>query len=301
MSTVTKTMSDSQIASLYQKLKPLAKSESKPQYTRWMIKTSDMTVTAYTSGKVVFQGKDVDWLADEPKTAPASRTKKDSRGPSPKAGSTFPQAGSDEVGTGDYIGPVVVAATIVENEETARKLKSMGVGDSKAMTDEAILKIGPELKAMLPHSIIYLDNERYNKVYDPAAMNLNKIKAWMHNQVYLNLQTKGYTLPALCVVDQFCQPSAYYRYLQGQKDVVGTLTFQTKAESAYPAVAAASVLARYTFLKVWESLEKEAGIPLQKGGGPKATQSAQQLLARFGQEGLAHYVKLHFANTSLLK
>lgn len=47
----------------------------------------------------------------------------------------FPQAGSDEVGTGDYFGPVVVSAVIVskENEDVLRNLK---IQDSKQINDE---------------------------------------------------------------------------------------------------------------------------------------------------------------------
>lgn len=291
MASITKRMSESEISALYNRIAGQALRETRPQHTWWQLKLSDVTITAYRSGKVLYQGNDLSWLEDD---APAASKSSES------SASLFPQAGSDEVGTGDYIGPVVVAAAIVPDQKTADVLHELRVTDSKAMNDAAIRKIGPKLEALLPHSILILDNDRYNRIYDPQSMNINRIKAWLHNQAYLNLQAKGYRLPELAVVDQFCLPARYYSHLAGRPQIVDTLTFETKAESKYPAVAAASVLARWTFLRVWDALEKQAGMNLTKGGGSAATDSARRLAAALGKKQLSRFVKLHFANTSRL-
>lgn len=311
MATVTKKMSPEEIQALYKRLKPHAKKESRPQYTYWQIKTSDLTITAYTSGKVVYQGKDVSWLADSPDT-PAPEKKK-SASPSvhdqgslfeahtvKAAGYVFPQAGSDEVGNGDYLGPFVVASTIVPDQQTAAKLKELQVTDSKAMTDERIRQVAPRLKTLLPYSIQILDNTHYNQIYDHDTMNLNRIKSRMHNQAYLNLETKGFKLPDLKVIDQFCLPKAYYSHLKGVPKIVDDIHFETKAESRYPAVAAASVLARYAFLQVMDQLEQKYGMPIAKGGGPQATLCARKLKEKYGMDELKHVAKLHFTNTQKL-
>src|SRR5574344_2914602 len=54
------------------------------------------------------------------------------------------QIGSDEVGTGDMFGPVVVCASYVSNIDIAM-LKEMGIDDSKKLKDEYILEIVPIL------------------------------------------------------------------------------------------------------------------------------------------------------------
>lgn len=309
MSTVTKKMSPQQIKALYTRLKPFARRETKPQYTEWQIKTADMTVTAYTSGKVVYQGKDVSWLADEKTQSSQASSKSSASGTSPSKvapskasalANTFPQAGSDEVGNGDYLGPFVVASTIVPTQEIAEKLQAMQVTDSKAMTDERIRQVAPELKKLLPYSIQVLDNTHYNQVYDHDSMNLNRIKSRMHNQAYLNLQAKGYKLPELRVIDQFCLPASYYNHLKGVPKIVTDMHFETKAESRFPAVAAASVLARYAFLQTMDKLEEKYGMPIAKGGGEQATICARKLKEKFGMEELKHVAKLHFVNTTKL-
>lgn len=39
--------------------------------------------------------------------------------------SSYPQAGSDEVGTGDFFGPIVVCAAVVPDEKTAEELRKL--------------------------------------------------------------------------------------------------------------------------------------------------------------------------------
>ncbi len=301
MSTVSKKMEPSEIAALYKRLKPFATKEAKPQYTLWQLKTSEMVVTAYQSGKVVFQGADLSWLEDEKPLSSQADSKKASVPASVRSlGKTFPQAGSDEVGTGDYFGPLIVAAVIVPDEKMAAKLEAMQVTDSKQMTDEVIRKVAPEIAKLVPNSVQVLDNPRYNQIYDHDTMNQNRIKARMHNQAYLNLQKKGYELPKLKVVDQFVQPKGYFNHLVGVPQVVRDLHFETKAESHYVAVAAASVLARYAFLKYMDALEAKYDMPIAKGGGDLATKSGRQFKERYGDKELKNAVKLHFINTQKL-
>ena len=303
MTTVTKTMSPEAIQTLYAKVKPLALRETKPQYTLWQLKTSEVTITAYQSGKVVFQGKDVSWLVDEEDTQKeaSKRAKTNKTASVSKTTSQFPQAGSDEVGTGDYLGPLVVAAAIVPNEKIASQLEALHITDSKAMTDAFIRQVAPKIAKLLPYCVIVLSNERYNALYNPQSMNLNKLKAQAHNQAYLRLQKKGNPIPNLAVVDQFCAPRLYFSYLKDSKEVFQALHFETKAESKYPAVAAASVLARFAFLQAMDQLEKQYGMSFAKGGGQKATQSAQEFVDKYGKDQLKYVAKLHFINATRLE
>ena len=47
--------------------------------------------------------------------------------------------GSDEVGTGDYFGPIVVTASLVKKDDI-EFLKKLGCTDSKKITDDKIKK-----------------------------------------------------------------------------------------------------------------------------------------------------------------
>ena len=284
MSTVTKKMNEQGIMALKERMKPFTLSESKPNYTYYQLKCEECTITAYTSGKVVFQGKDLSWMEDEKKEDTKS--------------STFPQAGSDEVGTGDYFGPVVVACTIVD-QKAYEKLKKLGIQDSKQITDEMIVKMAPIIMETVPYSICILPNSKYNIVHQ--SHNMVDIKCQMHNQVYVNMVHKGYSLPDFIIIDQFVQKNSYYRYLKNTKEVIPNIHFETKAENTYFSVACASILARNAFLETLQKMEDHYDFTFQKGAGNKVDICGKEFVKKYGMNELNNVAKLHFKNTEKIR
>ena len=65
--------------------------------------------------------------------------------------------GSDEVGTGDFFGPVVVCATYVEEEDIPWLIK-LGVTDSKKLSDEKIKELAKEIMNRITFSCLVCDN-----------------------------------------------------------------------------------------------------------------------------------------------
>ena len=100
------------------------------------------------------------------------------------------QIGSDEVGTGDYFGPIVVSSPYV-SKENIPFLESLGVKDSKKMTDAEILRVVPEIIKVIPYSTRILNNRDYNQKYS-TNINMNAMKAILHNKVlYDQIVKKG--------------------------------------------------------------------------------------------------------------
>lgn len=254
-----------------------------PAYALYQLRVEHCVITAYESKKVVFQGKDAEVYASAFQN---------------NLTSTINQAGSDEVGTGDYFGPVCVCACLITSESWD-KIKHLGLDDSKALRDEAILERAPELMKHVQYSLLIVEPEKYNQIH--TFNNMNQIKAKLHNQAYLHLKNKVGKLPELKVVDQFTPPASYYRYLAQEPHVMSGLHFETKAESKYPAVACASMIARYAFLKTWENMEHTYGMSFQKGSGAAADESAMQFVRQHGFEKLQQVAKLHFKNTEKIK
>lgn len=239
-------------------------------------KLSDCTITVYHSLKVVFQGKEAEIIASHYASYPLSE-----------------QAGSDEVGTGDYFGPVVVVACAIK-EKDIPLLKDLKLLDSKVLDDQEIRKMAKIAEKIVPYSVLVVDNLTYNKIH--KQHNLNAIKAKLHNQAYLHLSTKT-QMPSLAVVDQFAPEALYYRYLSQEKEIFRSLHFETKAESKYPAVALASILARAKFLQVMDQLNEHYAFTFPLGSGEKVDQAAKQFVERYGQEKLNEVAKVHFKNT----
>lgn len=255
-----------------------------PAYARFQLRPENCVITCYNTGRTVFQGKDASVYAAAFNAAPAAEIQS-------------AQAGSDEVGTGDYLGPVCVAAVIVQPAQFPL-LQSLGIRDSKALKDEDIRELAPKIMKELTHTLLIVEPSKYNEVH--TRDNMNAIKAKLHNQAYLNLMKKA-ELPALKIIDQFTPEPIYYHYLKNTRNIVRGIHFETKAEDKYPAVGAASVLARYAFLTRMDTLEKEYDMPFAKGGGAQADKSAVEFCRRYGYERLPEIAKMHFKNTERVR
>ena len=261
-----------------------------PQYAKWQLKPENCVITCYTSGKTVFQGKDANVYA-------AAFMQGQDEIPNTATTNQYPQAGSDEVGTGDYFGPVCVCASYVTKDDVDFLVK-LGVRDSKQMSDADMLKIGPLLMERIPHSLLIVPPQKYNRVHE--SNNLNAIKAKLHNQAYINL-AKKIELPSFKIIDQFTPETSYYRYLKNEPQIIRGIHFETKAEDKYLSVAVGSIISRYGFLKTWEEMEKKYNMTLPKGSGDKVDIVAQAFVERYGLERLGEIAKLHFKNTEKIR
>jgi ribonuclease HIII len=199
--------------------------------------------------------------------------------------------GSDESGKGDYFGPLVVAAVLIP-EEDLDTLISLGVRDSKRLTDQKALKLALQLERTYPHNTVVISPKRYNELYESFG-NLNKLLAWAHARAIENLLTEHE--PKTILVDQFADPNILKRALF-EKTRKNVLIQKTRAEE-HPAVALASILARAKFLKDLKLLGEQLEIPLPKGASAEVEAAARELYQRVGLKGLSLAAKLHFKTT----
>ena len=266
-------------------------------------KLRDTAITVYKSGKVMSQGAGAERESARFGTA-VDTTKKVSNA----KGDTLPEnfsklsvIGSDETGTGDYFGPVTVAAVYVPAHNIAL-IEELGVKDSKQLTDDYMRKIAPDLKKVCVHSILTLRNDKFNAI-QAKGYSQGKIKAMMHNQALKHvLQKMAPEKPDYILIDQFAERGVYYNYLKNEKEIVReNVLFSTKAENLHVAVATASILARYAFLKEMDRLAQIMGFPLQKGASGKVDEMAARILAKYGEKTLKSMTKWHFANTEKAK
>ena len=204
------------------------------------------------------------------------------------------QIGSDEVGVGDFLLPMIVVAAYIKKSDISL-LKKLGVHDSKKLTDAKILEIGEELCSSIEYSKLTLSNDKYNEMYQKSE-NINSLKAKMHNRALYNL-VKEHPEVVGRYVDQFVNEKKYYDYLNdGNEPQVKDISFKTKGESYFPCVAAASVIARYAFLKEKEKLEAKYGMSFPCGASDKVNQTAKAFLKKFGEAELRKIAKKNFSN-----
>ena len=204
------------------------------------------------------------------------------------------QIGSDEVGVGDFLLPIIVVAAFVRGRDL-KMLEEFGVKDSKKLTDEKIREIAPLLLKKFFVSRLTLSNEKYNELIAKGE-NLNSIKAKMHNRALLNM-FKKFPDTRNIFVDQFVAESKYFAYLNDPNEQkVINIVFKTKGESYYPCVALASVIARYAFLLERDELNKKYKTNIPFGASNKVNDFAKKFVAKYGVDELNKIAKINFAN-----
>lgn len=206
--------------------------------------------------------------------------------------------GTDEVGTGDFFGAVVVAGAYVPKENILM-LKKLGIKDSKKVSDDKVMEIAPKLVKIVEHSAIILNNQTYNNLMRNEYYNLNKIKAVLHNNVIINLTRKlaeDNIKYDNIIVDGFTTKSKYFEYLANEKTVIKDVEVIQKAEEKYIAVAAASIIARYLFLRHLQKLSNACKYQLIKGAGPEVDKLAAKIISEQGEDYLQKIAKLNFKN-----
>jgi ribonuclease HIII len=200
--------------------------------------------------------------------------------------------GVDEAGKGDYFGPLTVAAVYVTAESALDLIRS-GVRDSKTMSDATIAELALEIRDQCPNVVIVLMPPEYNAAYQ-RHQNLNRLLAELHAQAIDALVKQ--TNCRQVVDDQFAAPHVLEEALQEQ-DVSVDLEQRTGGESDV-AVAAASILARESFVAAIEDLraKSEMDIPLGSSS-PRVIEIGQTIVSRWGPQALERIAKLNFKTT----
>lgn len=255
-----------------------------------------LSITGYRSGKVLFQGANAEQEAAKWGLAAPSKAKTPKGDVLPADFAKWSVLGSDEVGNGSYFGPLTIAAVYVSQEHLAF-VNSLGVADSKTLSDAQIDQMAIKMMAKLPYHIVNIMPAKYNEVH--ATMNIEKMKAISHNFALLKvLQKIQPEKPAGILIDQFEPRGVYYNYLKNEPVVLrDNVYFSTKAEQFHLAVAAASILARHQANQSMLELSKKAGRHIPLGNHQAVNQIAADLLAKGGMAYLGEFAKLHFINT----
>ena len=282
-------LTSEQVDKLGKVLHALGWSTREVKYARHAFDGDGVKVVAYESGKLVVQGKGTEDFVThilEPKvTGEFLLGYEEVNNPD-----WFePHAGLDESGKGDLFGPVVSACVIADGDMVKFWMEK-GIRDSKTITDGAIMKMAKQI-AMTQGVVIktaFTSMVKYNELYLKFGENLNKLLAWLHGRALndaLDLRE-----PKWGLLDQFTKQPLVQKYVE---DRSFELQMRTKAESD-PVVAAASIIARATWLQQMKKLEEFAGRTIPKGSGAQAKEVAGELFSRFGEAKMHEFCKMHF-------
>jgi ribonuclease HIII len=204
-------------------------------------------------------------------------------------------AGTDESGKGDFFGPLVVCGFIMERK-FEKKFSELGVQDSKRLSDEKVRKIAEYLYSNHRRNfdVIALQPRKYNELYEQfkqQGKKLNELLAWMHGRVILNLNNKNQFEGA--VIDKFAKDSTLKNSLSDLKKL--KLIQRYRAEDD-PAVACASIIARYNFVKYLKEFSQKYDMEFPLGAGKNVVEFARLFTSKLSKAELFEVAKIHFKN-----
>ncbi len=226
------------------------------EYEIIRVKTDDLFMVLYSSGKLVFE--------DTPSTSEILNFVLEKKSESKL------YIGTDETGKGEWYGPLVVVGTLLSSEQI-KELRKMGVKDSKLLSLEQIKLIADKLFQMrIERSSRVLMPETYNKLFKEftsEGKNSNDILAWAHSEVVKDLIDKAQTSKIEVIIDKFdfmkteSRLSSKERVRQVDQSKIHVIQME-KGEREIP-VAAASIIAKHIFEDEVKKLSEKYKIDLK--------------------------------------
>ncbi|AHF57865.1 ribonuclease HIII [Spiroplasma eriocheiris] len=251
---------------------------------------NNITISIYHTKTVLFQGEHCEQEAkkffqiNNPQLTP------------PKTSLNYYEPnviGNDEVGVGDVFGPLVVTSCFID-KNVIPQLKTLGIKDSKKLSDYQIMQIGGQLKKIIPYHSEIIDNQTYNDWYD-QYQNSHVIKAIAHNNAIKHLIKKYHCHYRQIIIDQFVNEKKYYEYLAAQPEVINhNVIFVTKGEDKSLAVACSAIISRYLFLESIMKLEYQFQIALPLGASEQVKLLANAYKKQFKPTEYRQFMKIHF-------
>ncbi len=262
-------------------------------YTLFFARKNKLSVAVYEKGrKLLLQGRGIEDFVSfelEPKILGEARLGYEEV----HTPEMFePHFGIDESGKGDFFGPLVIAGVFTDLA-IARAFIDGGVQDSKRIgSDARIRELAKTIRQTtgVVFDVVLIGPERYNELYEKFA-NLNSLLGWGHARVIENLLDKKPDC-SRALSDKFADAGVIERALLQHGQHI-RLEQRTKAESDV-AVAAASILARETFIDWLERSGKRLGLPLGRGVSAPIKETARRIVERAGPSALRQFAKVHF-------
>jgi ribonuclease HIII len=274
-------LSEEELDKLKQRLlqSDLERVQPKSQYEALRISDGDIQLVVYKSGKVVHNNSNESRkLLNEVLSVEASYDY---------------LIGTDEVGKGEWYGPLVVACIALTPKQSTH-MRELGVRDSKEIGRSRLMKLAQEItRESFTKDVLTLMPEKYNQLYKEfraEGKTLNDLLAWAHASAIRRVLAELGKRRIKILIDKFDVEKTELRLLT-TAHVSGKTSnleiIQTASGDTEIPISVASILAKEEFENRVGDLERKYGIQL-RGAKPETV----------SKEILANVAKTHFKNVA---
>jgi ribonuclease HII len=162
--------------------------------------------------------------------------------------------GIDEAGRGPVMGPLVVAAVFVDDDE---QLKTLGVKDSKRLSPAARERMYDDLVRVAEHRTVILSAESIDSKRRDHSLNEIELQMFAESVSGKKVSRVYADCPD---VNESSFASSLSARLGGTKVIA-----EHRADDIYPVVSAASIIAKVTRDRIIADISKEFGTDIGSG------------------------------------
>ncbi len=160
--------------------------------------------------------------------------------------------GLDEAGRGPVLGPLVIAGALCEEKEQ-RRLKEMGVRDSKKLSSTKREKLYEDLVASLDYCVIKVSAVELDEARK-GGTSLNELEGAKFADIINQLG------PSRAYIDcADVSPANFRGYMAKNLSCTCDLVIEHRADEKYPIVSAASIIAKVERDREIELIRREYG------------------------------------------
>jgi ribonuclease HII len=163
--------------------------------------------------------------------------------------------GVDEAGRGPVIGPLVVAAVMVDDDAILRSIK---VKDSKQLTAAKREELAIEIRRNAKVEVEVIEAARLDELMAIETLNDIEVEAFA---LLISKMKADLVYADACDVD----PRRFSRNVRGHLSYSPKMICEHKADERYPVVSAASIIAKTVRDRRIKEIEKEFGQPIGSG------------------------------------
>ena len=197
--------------------------------------------------------------------------------------------GIDDAGRGPLIGPMALAGCLIP-KSLEKEFKEMGVRDSKTLTDKKREYLAEEIrKKVISYHVTLAFPERIDEGIKNGT-NLNKIEA-MEAAEIINKLTENINEPVSVIIDcpstnREAWRNQVLKYIPFQDNL--NIICEHKADRDYPAVSAASILAKSQREKEVAKIKEQIGQDFGSGytSDPKTIEFMKTQGKKYKNDGL---------------
>jgi ribonuclease HIII len=291
---MTMQISKDQIKTLYKYLESKNFSFEERPHQIFLARANGIVINTYINGKIVFGGKNNPLIEEIREFLISIGAKDIEKKKYPPIDISEARIGTDEVGKGDYFGPLVIGGVIIrENKE--EKISALGIKDSKTLSETTVSNLAIKVREILDKSeyeVIWISPIKYNILYNDLG-NLNKILGWGHARAIENLLNGGKDCK-VAIADQFGDQSYIEKALMKKGRRIRLI--QVPHAERDLAVSTASILAREKFNQLFQKMCNSYGLRFPKGAS-NVLEFGKELIKNYGIDILNNVAKVHFSTT----